>query len=86
MISGGYKQYLKHKTFRTYDSLIACVMEYEKKHEEEQAIKFPMLNYRTFLDIPPINLYDYYKSIGWDRKIKKINGLTINQHVKNWME
>ena len=34
----------------------------------------------------PIGLYDYYEEIGWDRKTKKINGLTVRQHIKKHME
>ncbi|NIU88734.1 MAG: hypothetical protein GWN56_16165 [Nitrosopumilaceae archaeon] len=33
-----------------------------------------------------INLYDFYKEIGFDKKTKKLNGLTMYQHVKKFMK
>lgn len=65
--------YVYH-TVREREMVINQEMEQElhKKYEVPLKIK---------IDPVPINLYDYYKEIGYDRKKKHFNGYTLRQSV-----
>jgi hypothetical protein len=89
-LTAGYKASKKHKTLKAYDHLPSFRYDYQVQEDlefhEEMLEKYPDRPFLWKLQNKEYDLLDFYKEIGYDKATGKINGRTLAQHIKYYME
>ncbi len=77
--------YGKHKTLKVYDYTFTDTHLDDIDMHNKAHLKCGGKKNLYEIRGEPIALKDYYEEIGWDYKAKKLNGLTIRQHINKKM-
>ena len=80
--SVSYDESKKYKSYKVYEFFPRIQLAHDKEVAEVTEKKLKVDPIFTYNDIEPIGLYEYYESIGWDNKTKKLNGLTLKKHIR----
>jgi len=88
---GGYREGISADGFRRLNSKVPYEMIQKVKSYQPYSycyrINYQLEDCHTISEISdPIPLYEFYEMIGFDRKTKKFNGLTLLQHIKKEMK
>ena len=83
LLNIGYQCLHKYKTYKVYDCLPRSQHQISREIEEEKDKRLRLFTYDDSKEYP---IHEYFKMIGYDYKTKKINGLTIKQHVRNFIK
>ena len=90
VLTAGYKVSKKHKSLSVYKCLPSFQYDHQIQQDleihEEMLKTYPNRQYIYKLQEKEYELLDFYKVIGYDKVTGKINGRTLAQHIKHFME
>lgn len=94
MLEAGFKASRKLKTLSVYSVLPNFEYDFsieehlELEKEISKSYKEKGIGFKPRYDIQEkeYELFDFYKEIGYDKSTGKINGLTLNQHIKKYLK
>ena len=90
VLRAGYKASRKHKSLKVYSSLPNFLYDHQVHDEleihKELVKKYPSRKFLYKLQEEEYELLDFYKEIQYDKSTGKINGKTLAQHIKQFMD